>query len=329
MPLKPETKRQAARLAMADENIKIFDFVGLMKTYNLLSDNFSKKTFIDVIKYRLAHTNGILPPVIIDKEKELEEIFNHGKYAEGTKFKATKSGETGLYDLHFAHRNIVLYATAGLIFYDLYVKQYEYHVDNVSIAVQPGDYVIDGGAYWGENALFFADEAGRDGRVFSFECSSVNLEMVNKNLELNSELNSRIKLLNRALWSNSSDLLYLAESGPGSFCSDVDAPDTKETQTIAIDDLMTESKIPKIDFIKLDIEGAELECLRGAKNTIQKFKPNLGICVYHKHDDLVTIPQYLKSLVPEYKLYLKHHSDCAWETVLYATINGQPDEVTT
>lgn len=73
-------------------------------------------------------------------------------------------------------------------------------------------------------------------------------------------------------------------------------------------------------FIKMDIEGAELEALEGAKNTIVKSKPKLAICLYHKPDDLWKIPLYLKKLVPEYKFYIRHHSKVRWETVLYACI---------
>jgi FkbM family methyltransferase len=88
-------------------------------------------------------------------------------------------------------------------------------------------------------------------------------------------------------------------------------------EVITIDEALQEYEFP-VEFIKMDIEGAELAALHGAKETIQKYKPILAICVYHKLDDLITIPQYIKKLVPEYKLYLRHHSKCIFETVLYA-----------
>lgn len=70
----------------------------------------------------------------------------------------------------------------------------------------------------------------------------------------------------------------------------------------------------------MDVEGAELESLKGASGTIQRYKPKLAICIYHKPEDMTEIPLYIKSLVPEYKLYVRHHSNSIAETVLYAII---------
>ena len=73
-----------------------------------------------------------------------------------------------------------------------------------------------------------------------------------------------------------------------------------------------------VDLIKMDIEGSELKALEGAANTIKKYHPVLAVCVYHKKEDLITIPQYIKSLWPEYRLYLRNYSKYSQELVLYA-----------
>lgn len=75
-----------------------------------------------------------------------------------------------------------------------------------------------------------------------------------------------------------------------------------------------------VTYIKMDVEGAELMALKGAEKTIQTNKPILGISIYHKQEDLIDIPQYITSLVPEYKFYFKVHKKLAIDTVLYGVI---------
>jgi hypothetical protein len=68
----------------------------------------------------------------------------------------------------------------------------------------------------------------------------------------------------------------------------------------------------------MDIEGSELEALRGAKKTIQHTKPRLAISLYHKPEDILVIPLYIQSLVPEYKYYIRHNEIGMGGLVLYA-----------
>lgn len=87
---------------------------------------------------------------------------------------------------------------------------------------------------------------------------------------------------------------------------------------MSIDEIVYSEESPKVTFIKMDIEGAELESLKGAQKVIQRDKPKLAICIYHKPEDMVELPLYIKELVPEYKFYIRHHSNFINETVLYA-----------
>lgn len=70
----------------------------------------------------------------------------------------------------------------------------------------------------------------------------------------------------------------------------------------------------------MDIEGAELKALEGARNTIIINHPRLAVCIYHKALDVVDIASYLLELVPEYKFYIRQYASNMWETVLYAVI---------
>jgi hypothetical protein len=84
-----------------------------------------------------------------------------------------------------------------------------------------------------------------------------------------------------------------------------------------VDQVMAERPGLRLDFLKMDIEGAELSALRGARQTLLRDRPRLAISLYHQVDDFVTIPLYLASLLPDYEFYLGHYTIHAEETVLY------------
>lgn len=73
----------------------------------------------------------------------------------------------------------------------------------------------------------------------------------------------------------------------------------------------------KIDFIKLDIEGAEQDAIDGAKNTIKRHTPILAICIYHKAEDWYKIPQKVLEINSNYKIYIRHYMEGIFETVMY------------
>ena len=73
----------------------------------------------------------------------------------------------------------------------------------------------------------------------------------------------------------------------------------------------------KITFLKMDIEGAELEAIRGSKSILSKYKPKLAICVYHKKGDLLNIPNEILNINPNYKFYMRHKSYDTLDTILY------------
>ena len=90
---------------------------------------------------------------------------------------------------------------------------------------------------------------------------------------------------------------------------------TVTIETAAIDEIV---KDDKVTFLKLDVEGAEMKALQGAKNTIMKNKPRLAVCIYHKPEDIIEIPAHLLSLNPDYYFYIRYYNFSYNETVLYA-----------
>lgn len=285
---------------------KDFDIKGLEYTYNNLSDEFSKEIFLKIIAYRLFDNVSLRFPIYysnyFDKIQELKNIL-----CNDTKNNIKNLSKIG-YDVNCDYDN-------GLIFIEFIQEQYNY---KNKVKVEKDDFVIDGGACSGDATLYFAAKTETKGKVYSFEFIDENLEKYHKNIRLNPQYKDNIELVEHPIWSNSDKTLYAISDGPGSFVSDQKVENSKEIKCISIDDFIKNNNIKKIDFIKFDIEGSELNGLKGAKNTIKTFKPKLAICIYHKTEDLWTIPKYIKDLVPEYELYINHHSINITESVLYA-----------
>ena len=169
---------------------------------------------------------------------------------------------------------------------------------------------IDGGAYNGDTILDFVRwTKGTYNKIYAFEPIEKMYRFIIE--RIGKENLDRIKLYNNALWDKKENL-HFAESEAGSCVAETGM---SIIQGIALDEIV---KDENITFIKMDIEGSELKALEGARNTIIRNKPKLAICIYHKPEDIIEVPFYLLSLVPEYKFYIRHYSSCLWETVLYA-----------
>src|SRR5262249_9153018 len=88
--------------------------------------------------------------------------------------------------------------------------------------------------------------------------------------------------------------------------------------TRTIDGLVNASNVKRIDFIKLDVEGSELNALHGGEQSLRRWRPKLAISLYHRPEDFFTIPLWLNSLNCGYRFFLDHYSIHNEETVLYA-----------
>ncbi len=177
------------------------------------------------------------------------------------------------------------------------------------------DTFIDCGAYNGDTITEFIKQTnGKYKTIYAFEADSKNVEELKKN----HFGNEKIKVINKGVWSHKTSLYFDAENTTASKISD---NGNTKIDVDAIDDYKIWSGGRGKIFLKADIEGSELEMLKGARKLIKDNKPQLAICCYHKNEDLITLPQYIKSINPNYKLYIRHHNQCfSDETVLYAVV---------
>lgn len=156
------------------------------------------------------------------------------------------------------------------------VKRYERFY-----SINPADVVIDAGANEGILTLIYSQKVKKSGKVFAFEPDKKNINAFNNNLSFNNNINN-IYLQEKGLWDKVGliDFYEAGTVGSSIFYESVDA-EKKEIEVISIDEFVSRKNIQKLDFIKMDIEGAEIEALRGAVLTINILKPNFAIASYH------------------------------------------------
>ncbi|HEY6218372.1 MAG TPA: FkbM family methyltransferase [Pyrinomonadaceae bacterium] len=295
---------------------------GLSSVYELLADEHSKSILVQLITYRLLGPRKVKLPVNTASYWSQREHMR-SLIKDRDRIKASLPNvvleHLSLEEIDYP---IELYYTPSGVVNTFVLKQYEYRKLTPAIKAQAGDNVIDAGGCWGDTALYFAHEVGAKGRVITFEFAPENLEILHRNLRMNPDLTTRIEVDPRALWHISGELVSYYSQGPGTSLDqtrhDNNGQDSLRVNTISIDDLVKEKSLRQIDFIKMDIEGAELDALRGAEQTLRAFKPRLAISLYHNKTDLTEIPEYLNALDLGYEFYLDHFTIHNEETVLFA-----------
>jgi FkbM family methyltransferase len=198
--------------------------------------------------------------------------------------------------------------------------QYYFERGGVRIAPEPGDHVIDGGGCLGDTALAFAADVGATGRVYTFDPMLRHCEIMREAFQMNPRLASHIELFDVGLAVGDS-ARDAAHSTPLAVNPGARLEEGLPTRTI--DSLVRSNEIERIDFIKMDIEGSELGALRGGENSLRRWRPRLAISLYHRPEDFVEIPLWLKSLDCGYRFYLDHYSIHQEETVLYGVSDAR------
>jgi len=191
--------------------------------------------------------------------------------------------------------------------------------------VQSGDIVLDCGAYIGDTALYFCEKMQRNGKVFCFEPSPEIFEKLQRNIKVLSLADNAIPI-NRGLSNNEGKLTFSHNEhmmGASRILSDGEI----EVDVTTIDRFVEEMNLNCVNFIKMDIEGAECDALRGGMNTIKHHRPKMAISIYHKISDFWEIPKIILSFDPNYKFYLKHNSVGHKETVLFCVPVNKTDMV--
>ena len=186
--------------------------------------------------------------------------------------------------------------------------QHDYESEGVRI--RPGDIVIDGGAHVGTFTRYALDHGAA--RVVAIEPEPTNIACLEANLAADIAA-GRVSLVKAGIWDVKTTLTLSDShdnSAGHSFVRNV--PDSEALPgmpLVTLDEIVAQLQLDRVDFIKMDIEGAERRALAGARQTLARFKPRMAISSYHMNDDPEAIPAVVRSAQTGYKIFGKDYED--------------------
>ena len=189
----------------------------------------------------------------------------------------------------------------------------QYLADDL-IAWREDESVVDGGAFAGDTLTSWIAHRGT---VFSawhaFEPQPDNAEVFARTvLSLPQDIRDRVTLYPVALGTQHGRTAFSAAGGADANAS---ATGALTVDVAALDELRL---TPPPSFVKLDIEGAEIDALAGMRETVRRHRPVLAVCVYHRQDHMWRVPLAIASVCDGYDFFLRPHGAEGWDLVCYA-----------
>jgi len=173
-----------------------------------------------------------------------------------------------------------------------------------------GDTVLDLGVFNGNSTIDLARRAGPSGRVIGFEPNPTLAKIAQKNIE---RMKVKAEIETAAAGQELGEIRF-RQAGAA---SRVDPQGNISVPCITVDRFVNERALGNINFLKLDIEGHEVQALKGAQKTIEHSKPKIAVCVYHLATDLTLIPTLISSFHAGYRFYVRHRARHDGEIVMF------------
>ena len=173
-----------------------------------------------------------------------------------------------------------------------------------------GETFVDAGGFDGDTTEGFIRYVPGYKRIYLFEPSGASLEKARQRLQGA----DGIEFIPKGVSDQPGELFFNPDAGSA---SSVQEEGGCKISVTTIDEEVSEP----VSFIKMDLEGWELQALAGAQYHIQQDHPRLAVCVYHKPEDFRLVPQVVLKFNPRYKVYLRHYTEGWSETVMYFVPN--------
>jgi FkbM family methyltransferase len=185
---------------------------------------------------------------------------------------------------------------------------YGYKDGDFDVTVQKGDIVIDAGAWIGD---FSAYAAAKGADVYAFEPTASIFQELKKTSEFNSKDikwgGGGVIPVNKGLGASEGKIEFFIDKdtngGGNTIIKDsVTFTNVEQINITTLDKFVHEQNLKRVDFIKADIEGAERDMLKGARNVLKEFAPKLALCTYHLPDDPDVMERLIKDANPKYRV---------------------------
>ncbi len=283
----------------------------LFEAYTSLNDERSRKLYLHLIAFRLGgHFSVKLPVDFLDEQSvSAYKLLEASSASDSSLTVNGVFGKLKHFDFLFENNRYVVDCLRLEAL--LQRKQYSFERNGVIIKPEIDDYVIDGGACLGDTAAVFSNAVGENGKVYAFDPVKDHLDILQYNINqfpIKNVIAIPYGLSNINIDANP---IKLNTYAPGFNPGDTLVP------LKTIDSMVKNKDIKKVNFIKLDVEGCEMDVLLGAVQSINGFKPKLAISLYHKPNDIFELTSYIKNNHPFYDLYIDHYTIHMEETVLY------------
>lgn len=283
-----------------------------------LADDTSRELLIDVLVFRSLGSRRVRLPLNGPRYWDAAAAIERDLRVACGSHRLPSGEILDDYDLNVAGIPVQLRGHLLNVLNAFSLQQYRFERDGVVVEAEPGDTVIDAGGCWGDTALYFAWRTGPEGRVWSYEFDPSNLQVFAHNLARNPGLAERVRIVRRPIWSCEEIQLDVAGSGPNTRLIPAQG-DCGTLATDSIDALVAREGLQRVNFIKMDIEGAEFEALKGAEAAIRRHRPKLAISIYHRLEHFWEIARWIDNLDLGYRFHIEHFTIHAEETMLFAT----------
>ncbi|WP_157153680.1 FkbM family methyltransferase [Brachyspira murdochii] len=267
--------------------------------YNMLNENYSKILFKKIVRYR--YMLSFYRYVHRNFKREVLFSFKYGVISVYDWI--VKMISFLIFDRKYYPKEIGAFALFHIF------KMNQYNVSDI-FEVANDSIVFDVGAWKGDTAYFFSKRCNTNAKIYAFEPDK-NAFCTLKSIREKYNLSNVI--LENILFSNKNETVDFISMTPN-------IPSVKMS-AVTIDEFVKNNNIERIDYLKMDVEGAEMNILKGAVNTIKSLRPSLAIAIYNGGElfmeDFYKVPIFIKEITENYEYYIRTFAPWGGETVIF------------